>query len=379
MIKYTESVIKKECNNKNLIFISIVDIKTNNRKRRMVEFLCPKHLKYESQYLECYKIMTNKQPCQYCNHHFLRHTFKDEVESINPNITVLSKYVNWNSVISCRCKIDGHEWEAHPSTLLSGGGCPICGIKKASRARIQNSADSFQDKLFTVNPNIEIIGEFEKSHSPILCKCKIDGNVWKSSPSNLLNGNSKCHVCTLKRLSESQKLSKEQIESVIKNNNLPIKLISKYKNNKTKIEVECLKCHRKYLTLPKNFLYFGKTGCPYCTQTKGEEKMFRILNKFGIQITPQYSFSDCKHINKLRFDGYDERNSVAYEYQGEQHYIPIDFAGRGEEWAKEQLKLNKQRDEIKRDFCKINDIRLIEIPYWEFDNMEDFIKKELKI
>jgi hypothetical protein len=57
--------------------------------------------------------------------------FIHELSEINPNIEVLGEYVNNNTTILCRCKL-GHEWKPIPSSLLSGHGCPICngGVKK---------------------------------------------------------------------------------------------------------------------------------------------------------------------------------------------------------------------------------------------------------
>ena len=78
----------------------------------------------------------------------------------------------------------------------------------------------------------------------------------------------------------------------------------------------------------------------------------------------------------MKFDAYDIENNIAYEYQGQQHYYTIDFAGKGNEWAKDNFDINTKRDLIKVEYCKNNNIPLIRIPYWEYDNMEEFLKKE---
>ena len=38
----------------------------------------------------------------------------------------------------------------------------------------------------------------------------------------------------------------------------------------------------------------------------------------------------------------------------------------------------KRNDNIKTEYCKNNNIKLIRIPYWEFDNIEQIICQELK-
>ena len=49
-----------------------------------------------------------------------------EVESINENIEVVGVYINATTPISHRCKVDGCEWLARPSSILDGQGCPLC-------------------------------------------------------------------------------------------------------------------------------------------------------------------------------------------------------------------------------------------------------------
>ena len=51
---------------------------------------------------------------------------------------------------------------------------------------------------------------------------------------------------------------------------------------------------------------------------------------------------------------------VCIEYQGEQHYRPIEYFG-----GEESFYLQQKHDQIKRNYCKHNNIKLLEIPYWE--------------
>lgn len=45
---------------------------------------------------------------------------------INPNIEVIGVYINCETPILHKCKIDNHEWLAKPNNILSGYGCPRC-------------------------------------------------------------------------------------------------------------------------------------------------------------------------------------------------------------------------------------------------------------
>ncbi len=55
-----------------------------------------------------------------------------ELEKVNPNIICLEKYVNANTSILHKCKIDGYEWKTIPEGILYGKKCPKCvgNIKK---------------------------------------------------------------------------------------------------------------------------------------------------------------------------------------------------------------------------------------------------------
>ena len=49
------------------------------------------------------------------------------------------------------------------------------------------------------------------------------------------------------------------------------------------------------------------------------------------------------------------------------------------EKAKQDLIKNQRRDEIKREFCKNNGIKLLEIRYDEQKNTKEILKKELNL
>ena len=126
--------------------------------------------------------------------------------------------------------------------------------------------------------------------------------------------------------------------------------------------------------------------CPKCKRSKGEEDIASVLEKFDIKFTEQYKFEDCRVINPLPFDFYIFEFNLCIEYDGLQHYEPVAYWKKedsdykrllAQKIAEERLRETKRRDKIKTDYCKNNGINLIRIPYWEFDNIESIIKKEL--
>ena len=61
------------------------------------------------------------------------------------------------------------------------------------------------------------------------------------------------------------------------------------------------------------------------------------------------------------------------EFQGEQHYRPVRFGDESFEEAKERFEYTKKHDRIKKKYCIDNNISLIEIPYWKFDDLEYYL------
>ena len=52
--------------------------------------------------------------------------YVEELANVNQNIIVVGHYVNYLTKILHKCKLDGHEWYAIPSNTLKGHGCPMC-------------------------------------------------------------------------------------------------------------------------------------------------------------------------------------------------------------------------------------------------------------
>ena len=59
--------------------------------------------------------------------------FKDELKLIDNTIEVSGEYKNGKEKVNCKCKICGREWEAAPSNLLAGKGCPKCVASKGEK------------------------------------------------------------------------------------------------------------------------------------------------------------------------------------------------------------------------------------------------------
>jgi hypothetical protein len=111
-----------------------------------------------------------------------------------------------------------------------------------------------------------------------------------------------------------------------------------------------------------------KSGCPACSESHGEKRIRKYLDGHNIIYVHQKKFKGLKHKRTLAFDFYVQFNESKYfllEYQGRQHYYSCKFYG-GEEGLKKQ----QERDQVKRDYCRNNDIYLLEISYLDYNNIE---------
>ena len=68
-----------------------------------------------------------------------------ELREINPNIRVLSKYINSKANVKCQCIVCGNEWHATPNNLLKGTGCIMCNRKQSKgEQKVQSILDNWQ-------------------------------------------------------------------------------------------------------------------------------------------------------------------------------------------------------------------------------------------
>ena len=93
----------------------------------------------------------------------------------------------------------------------------------------------------------------------------------------------------------------------------------------------------------------------------------------------QYKFKDCKCSRCLPFDFYLPDYNILVEYDGEQHYYPVSFGGINDDKSLDRFIITKIHDTIKTIYAKNNNIKLIRIPYYEFDNIEKILIRELNL
>lgn len=107
-------------------------------------------------------------------------------------------------------------------------------------------------------------------------------------------------------------------------------------------------------------------SCGCYQRSSGELKIRKILEDNNIVFEEQYTIPELSKYMKFDFAIFDNEENLLQliEYNGEQHYNPI------EKWGgEEKLIIQQERDTRKEKYCKDNNIPLLIIPYWDYDKI----------
>nr|DAN11163.1 MAG TPA: restriction enzyme [Herelleviridae sp.] len=132
--------------------------------------------------------------------------------------------------------------------------------------------------------------------------------------------------------------------------------LENYINTYTPIKVKHKVCKAEYKVAPRDFL--KGLRCPVCSSSRGEKSLVEYFIKKGIKYETQKSYPDLKNERRLYFDFYLPELNTVIEYNGKQHYEPIEFFGGGEDFRKQE-----KNDRVKKEYARKNSIRYLEIPY----------------
>lgn len=193
-------------------------------------------------------------------------------------------------------------------------------------------------------------------------KCCVCGNEWITRWNDMKSGRG-CPVCSTKRRGIKRRLPLSDVIDAFARVKARMVSPEEYISTENPVQTECLICGNIWSTSYHHIR--REQSCPRCKMSHGERRVSDYLLSKNVVFTPQKKFSKCKYKRKLPFDFYLEEYNICVEYHGEQHYRPYSYFGGESDFEEGQI-----RDKIKEDFCKNNNIKLIIIPYWEYQNIE---------
>lgn len=361
--------------------------------------------------------------------------FIEQMKIKQPNLDVLSHYVNSNEKVNVYCKIHDFNWWSKPSNLLSGFGCSKCGNEKISQKNIMPK-DKFLAKLNNQHRgNLILVSEYTKMKDRMRFKCLICGHEYEVTGQDVLLTRD-CPKCYVTSLSDKMIMPlNEYLEKLSIKTNNTIELVGKqvpqgakttfrcklcgyiferkmnrmvthaencpncdrvvpknpqaFKNKvesfgiakvigtftkvHDKVECECVTCGNHYMADPYR-LCIGHGCCDKCIVFLGEKRIKSILDNSLICYETQKKYFDLRGVGggKCSYDFYVPNYNLLIEFQGKQHYEPIKRFG-----GEEQFEIQQEHDKRKREYAKQHGIDLLCIRYDE--NVEGVLNLWFKL
>ena len=160
--------------------------------------LLKKYLEYILAYCGIKYIISNellteiREKAEYSTRKKNTDDFYEELKLNNNKVIPLGEYINSRNKIKVKCKKCGYEWEAVPTNLIKGHGCPKCNNV------YKKTTSDFIQELKLKNNTLEVLGEYIGARENIKTKCNVCGHIWNAHASNLLRGHG-CPKCAINK------------------------------------------------------------------------------------------------------------------------------------------------------------------------------------
>lgn len=353
----------------------------NNTK---MAYICNKHKEEGVQYIT-YSNLRGGKGCKYCAIERRVDVQRLDFETIkkafeNVGLELISSpedYKNSHSKLKYRCpKHSNIIQETTYDSIRQGHGCYLCG--KESIAKKQTYDYEFVKQEFDKRGYELLSKEYVGCKEYLEYRCSNHPDHIQRITFDAFRKGQGCRFCGTERASSKRRISKER--AVAQCNKSGIEFVGfDFSHGDTYILYVCPR-HRQngIQSIHWDNLKNGQ-GCRLCRESKGEKAIDSYLQNHNIRYIREYRFNDCKYKRTLPFDFYIEDINIAIEFDGEQHYNSLSFGGKEKQEATDRFKEIQTRDAIKTKYCADNNIKLIRIPYWDIDNIEVILDKELNI
>lgn len=333
---------------------TFVDYKNNSTK---VKIICPEHGAFEQ--------VPNSHlrgiGCGFCSGNIKKTTerFVYDAKIIHKDKYDYSlvKYENAKNKIKIICPEHG-VFEQIPNRHLNGDGCSKCSyIKLRNKSNLGLENFIKKSKLIHGDKYNYSKVQYKNNRTKVTIICPVH-DKFEQVPNSHLNGIG-CKKCSGEHLSKKMTKTTEKFIKEAKNihgDKYDYSFVD-YKNTDTKVDIKC-KIHGIFSQKPTKHLQ--DNGCPSCSESKLEKELRKILIKNNINFRSQYGrIKDEFYLNGQTVDFYLPEYKLAIECQGEQHFFPVDFGNKGEEYACEQFLKRILYDTKKYDICKNYGIEIL--------------------
>lgn len=282
-----------------------------------------------------------------------------------------TNFVNWRTKVKIICPKHGEFWNTAGNHINNKQGCYQCFLKRRTY-----TAEQFIEKAEVVHNDKYDYSEtnYINSQTKVKIMCPEHGEFWQK-PNNHLMGEG-CPYC-----SGNVKLTPENFiekAKTVHGNKYDYSRITYISGNKVKLDIVC-PIHGIFKQTANGHLH--GYGCPHCKTSYGEEQIRKCCEKNGYKIYEDFfmNYRGYYWLGLMHLDCCFPKLNLAFEYDGQQHFQPVMWKGSGTiEQAEEEFKQLQQRDILKNQLCEEHGIKLVRIPYWDFNKISDVIAANLR-
>ena len=179
-----------------------------------------------------------------------------------------------------------------------------------------------------------------------------------------------CPICRkFEADNKKRKTTEEFRKEIFELTNGEFSLIGEYgKKNTDPVLIQHNRCRSPHTFMQSPASFLRGLTCPKCNESIGERRIRQYLENKNIEFIQQYKFTNSE-INTLRFDFYLPKYNICIEFDGMQHFMPIQF-GSSEDDAISDFKSLQERDQRKNNYCDSHNITLVRISYLDFKEIE---------
>lgn len=193
--------------------------------------------------------------------------FMKRLSNCTNTIVVMSEFLGLYKPLKCKCLVCGYEWTTSEARSILRHSCKKCMDKiRCKKSGISNrkSEEQFRSELAIVQPNLIPNDTYTTEKTKYHCICSIHGCDVYKTPEKMLRRNQGCDLCAVENNKHATRYTHETFYKKVKDSNPNIRILSQYKNVKTRIEVECLECGHKWSPVAETLVRNTKYICPKC-------------------------------------------------------------------------------------------------------------------
>lgn len=317
-------------------------------KGQFVTPICKLHGKFK---INAKGLMTKHIKCPECERIERFNEFIEKARKIHGDKYQYdeSTYKNNKIPIKIICPEHGEFWQA-ASDHLKGYGCSKCSkkYKPTTEEWVAKAAPIYNYKYDYSKV------KYIDNKTPVTIICPEHGEFY-SIPNNHIKGISGCPKCRNIKIGERCRSTTEDFikkARIIHGNKYDYSKVEYIKKD-IPVIIVCQE-HGEFYQLPR--VHLRGSGCQACNFKNQGILYSKVKEYFPNLILKQEGGPEW--LERQRFDIYCNEYKFAIEYDGEQHFSPIEYFG-GEDY----FKILTERDKVKNQKCLDNNYKLFRVKF----------------